>query len=93
VAGLTLLASGILLLVGFLTPVASALVALGTIGIALSWAPAPNPNLFNTPLSAILVVIVAAAVTFLGPGTASVDRRLFGRREIIIPHTPRQTGL
>jgi uncharacterized membrane protein YphA (DoxX/SURF4 family) len=92
VVGLAMAVGGIALIIGFLTPVASILVALGTLGIALLWFPAPTPNLFNTPLPAILVVIVAAAIAFLGPGTASVDRRLFGRREIIIPHTTRQPG-
>src|ERR1700722_2425091 len=85
VVGSVMVAGGVSVLIGFLTPVASILVALGTLGIALLWFPAPAPNLFNTPLPATLVVIVAAAVAFLGPGTASIDRRLFGRREIIIP--------
>jgi uncharacterized membrane protein YphA (DoxX/SURF4 family) len=89
VVGLAMVASGVLLLIGFLTPVASTLVALSTMGIAFVWFPPPTPNLFNTPLPAFLVVMVAAAVAFLGPGSASVDRRLFGRREIIIPHTRR----
>ena len=87
--GLALVSSGIFLLIGFLTPVASILVALGTLGIAFLWFPRPTENLFNAPLPTILVVMVAAAVALLGPGTASVDRRLFGRREIIIPHIPK----
>ena len=90
--GVVMIASGVSLLIGFLTPIVSVLVALGTLGIALLWFPQPTPNLFNAPLPAALVVIVSAAVAFLGPGTASVDRRLFGRREIIIPHTPRPPG-
>ena len=90
--GLTMGASGILLLVGFLTPVAGALVALATISIALSWLPSPASNLLNAPLPAILVVIMAVALALIGPGVASVDRRLFGRREIIISHTPRKPG-
>jgi len=90
--GLTMAASGILLLVGFLTPVAGALVALATVSIALSWFPSPAANLFNAPLPAILVVIMAVALALIGPGVASVDRRLFGRREIIISHTPRKPG-
>jgi hypothetical protein len=59
------------------------------IAISLSWAPQPEVNLFDAALPAILMTIVAAAVAFLGPGAFSVDARLFGRREIIIPHTPR----
>jgi uncharacterized membrane protein YphA (DoxX/SURF4 family) len=87
--GLLIVLSGLSLLVGFLTPAASALVAVTIVGIALSWFPAPVPNLFNTPLPAILVVIIAIAVAFLGPGALSVDCHLFGRREIIIPQVPR----
>jgi uncharacterized membrane protein YphA (DoxX/SURF4 family) len=80
-----MVASGVSLLIGFLTPLASALAALGAVGVALSWFPSPASNLFNAPLPAILDVVVCAAIVFLGPGNASVDRRLFGRREIIIP--------
>jgi uncharacterized membrane protein YphA (DoxX/SURF4 family) len=88
-AGLIVLAGGALLLIGFLTPVASVLIALATIAIARSWVPAATSNFFNTPLPAFLVVIIAAAIALLGPGAFSVDCRLFGRREIIIPHSPR----
>ena len=33
------------------------------------------------------VIILAAAIALLGPGAFSVDARLFGRREILIPNT------
>jgi len=87
--GLLTVLTAISLLVGFLTPFASGLIAITTIGVALSWFPAPSSNLFNSPLAAILIVIIGAAVAFLGPGAISIDCRLFGRREIIIPHAPR----
>ena len=87
--GLTMVASGAAMLIGFLTPIASVLVALATIGIGASWVPPPTRNLFHTPLPTILVMTVAVALIMLGPGAVSVDRRLFGRREIIIPHTPK----
>jgi len=32
----------------------------------------------------------AAAITFLGPGAYSLDARLFGRREIVLPSGGRQ---
>lgn len=88
--GTLIVASGISLSIGFLTPLAGALIAAATLGIAFSWVPAPTPNLFNAPLPTILVIVVSAAVAFLGPGFMSLDCRLFGRREIIIPHSPRQ---
>lgn len=89
VIALIVVLSGILLLLGFLTPVAGGLVAVTTACTALSWFPKPTPNLFSSPLPAVLVVIMGAAVAILGPGSLSVDCRLFGRREIIIPQVPR----
>jgi uncharacterized membrane protein YphA (DoxX/SURF4 family) len=80
------LTAGASLLAGFLTPIAGALVALGGVGNALSWFPPPSPNLFDSLLAVVLVVIVAAAIVFLGPGALSIDARLFGRREIVIPY-------
>jgi hypothetical protein len=52
--------------------------------------PPPTPNLFDARLSAILAAIMAAAIVFLGPGAFSLDARMFGRREIIIPQAPRR---
>jgi uncharacterized membrane protein YphA (DoxX/SURF4 family) len=76
--------SGAALLVGFLTPVASSLVALATAGIALAWLPPPNVNLIDDGVAAVLVVTVAIAAACLGPGAFSLDAWLFGRREVLI---------
>jgi len=87
--GLLNVAGGLSLLIGFLTPLAGAAIAVATFGIARAWFPLPAANLFTTPLPAILVVTMASAVALLGPGSLSADCRLFGRREIIIPPGPR----
>jgi uncharacterized membrane protein YphA (DoxX/SURF4 family) len=76
-----LLLSGVALIVGFLTPLASSLVGLCVLGIVLSWIPAPP----LTSMAAVLIVITALAIALLGPGAFSVDGHLFGRREIVIP--------
>lgn len=73
-------------MIGFLTPLAATLVALGVLGVAFSWVPAPTSNLFDTKLPAVLAAVISLAILFLGPGALSLDARLFGRREIIIPH-------
>jgi uncharacterized membrane protein YphA (DoxX/SURF4 family) len=86
-------ASGVMLLFGFLTPVASIVVGLGSLGIALWWLPAPATNLIENTLASLFVVIMSAAILFLGPGAFSVDSYLFGRREIVIPHSPRSPKL
>ena len=82
---------GTLLLVGLATPVAGVLASLTGCVITFSWFPPPTPNFLYARLMSVFVVIVSAAIALLGPGAFSVDARLFGRREIIIPpasHSP-----
>jgi hypothetical protein len=66
------------------------IVGLGALSVGFSVLPEPTPSLFDARLSAILAAIMAAAIVFLGPGAFSLDARLFGRREIIIPQAPRR---
>jgi uncharacterized membrane protein YphA (DoxX/SURF4 family) len=84
-AGFAALAAGALLAIGFLTPLASAIAGLVAIGIALSLIPAGTRTLFDAALPVILAATMLVATLLLGPGAFSVDARLFGRREIIIP--------
>ena len=85
IVGLSAVAIGASLLIGFLTPVAGLLIVLGSAGLALSSYSASIQNLFDTRLSILFLVIMAVAIVLLGPGAFSLDARLFGRREIIIP--------
>jgi uncharacterized membrane protein YphA (DoxX/SURF4 family) len=84
-AGLFAIATGILLVVGFLTPIAGALVGLAGLGLAFSLLPLAVPNLWNSELAVIFGLAILLAIIGLGPRAFSVDARVFGRREIIIP--------
>lgn len=80
---------GTLLLLGFLTPFAGMLALVVTGAAAFSLLPAPDLNPFDAPMAAALLASISAALAFLGPGALSVDARLFGRREIVIPRIAR----
>jgi uncharacterized membrane protein YphA (DoxX/SURF4 family) len=80
--------AGTLLLVGFLTPITGAVVALSSVGVGISVLPRSSPSLFETKLSIVFAITMLVAVILLGPGALSVDARVFGRREIIIPSPP-----
>lgn len=83
--GLLALAAGGLLLVGFMTPIVAAIIAAGAAAIGLSLLPHCSPSFFDTRNSVILAAAIVVAIAGLGPGAFSIDARVFGRREIIIP--------
>ncbi|HTA44946.1 MAG TPA: hypothetical protein VK789_21000 [Bryobacteraceae bacterium] len=84
-SGFLALAAGSLLLVGFLTPVAAVIAAAGALAVGLSLLPACSPNFLDSKSSFIFAFTILVAIAGLGPGAFSVDARIFGRREIIIP--------
>jgi uncharacterized membrane protein YphA (DoxX/SURF4 family) len=83
--GLAAMVVASLLLIGFLTPLASILAALGALAIWLSFIPASTPTLFDSRAALVFGLTILWAIVTLGPGAFSVDARLFGRREIIFP--------
>lgn len=85
VVGALALLSGAFLLVGFFTPLTALGAGLDIIAVALSAIPAPTRNLFDSQPALIFGLTMVMAVIGLGPGRFSVDARMFGRREIIIP--------
>jgi hypothetical protein len=71
--------------IGLFTPAASTLTAVGYLVMAFSpMLTSEAINHISTP-TAIDLAAVSFALILLGPGAFSVDARLFGRREIIIP--------
>jgi len=85
--GLLAVLSGALLLIGLLTKFACVLVGLSSVGLLRL--PSLSLNTFDTSQYLFFVVIISAALLLLGPGAFSLDSRLFGRREIIIPRNTR----
>ena len=72
--------TGMCLLMGFLTPIVAVVIGLGAAVFGI---------FFEVNYIVIAIVILAAAIALLGPGAFSIDARLFGHREILIPDTKR----
>ena len=68
-------AGGLLLCAGLWTPVAGAVLAALAVGSAVSSNGDPWPH--------VLIAAMAIALALLGPGTWSIDARLFGRKRLI----------
>ena len=78
------LAAGLCLLLGVMTPIASLIVAFGT--VAYLFFGITNPGGFVVSSFLVLrITALALATACLGPGAFSFDARMFGRREIHIP--------
>lgn len=70
------------LLLGFMTPIMAVVIGLSAAALFLFKAFDSNQSAFN-------VIVLTTAIALLGPGAFSIDARMFGRREILIPHTQR----
>jgi hypothetical protein len=53
--------------------------------IVMRLMPACGGSIFDSPMSLMFGVAILLAILGSGPGAYSLDARLFGRREIIIP--------
>ena len=84
--------AGLALVLGFLTPVASGIIAAEGAAILL-WLPLADLHLLDSRMALFELVVIAAALSILGPGATSIDARLFGRREVAISETHRPNDL
>jgi uncharacterized membrane protein YphA (DoxX/SURF4 family) len=80
---------GAALLIGLFTPIASAVASLGSLAVGVSWLLASSENIYDKAIADFYLFVMSLAIALLGPGAFSLDARLFGRREIIIPENSR----
>ena len=72
-------ASAACLLAGFMTPLIAVTIVTVEVIFALTG---------MAPIR-VEVIILAIVIALLGPGAFSLDARMFGRREILVPNTSR----
>ena len=85
VAALLALVSAIAVLVGFVTPLAALTAVICSVFLGTSGFPPAAPAMAVSGITPLFLTADAVSLVMLGPGALSVDARLFGRREVIIP--------
>jgi uncharacterized membrane protein YphA (DoxX/SURF4 family) len=84
VAAVLALVTGLALIMGFMTPIASLLLSLGGILLAMDSSLAAHWPLLGSFIARVEFIVMSIALIPLGPGALSVDARLYGRREIVV---------
>jgi uncharacterized membrane protein YphA (DoxX/SURF4 family) len=77
--------SGVSILMGFLTPISCGLAAVGNVFINFVRLPSSQTPALASSIPHLDLAIICVALVLLGPGAFSLDARLFGRREILLP--------
>jgi uncharacterized membrane protein YphA (DoxX/SURF4 family) len=82
VVALLAFVTGLALIIGFMTPIASVLLAAGALFLAADSSVLGQLPLFEPGMARLEFIVMSVALIFLGPGALSLDARLYGRREI-----------
>jgi uncharacterized membrane protein YphA (DoxX/SURF4 family) len=82
------LLGGVLLMIGLATPVAALIAALEAASMLFPIVPPDEPVPYASILCCFVVTVSAASLVLLGPGAFSLDARLFGWHEVILPPRP-----
>lgn len=82
VVALLAFVTGLALIVGFMTPIASVLLSAGGLLLTIDSSVPGQLLLFESGMARLEFIVMSAALISLGPGALSLDARLYGRREI-----------
>jgi uncharacterized membrane protein YphA (DoxX/SURF4 family) len=82
VVALLAFVAGLVLIIGFMTPIAGALLSAGALLLTANWSVPIHLRLFESGMARVEFIAISTALIFLGPGALSLDGRLYGRREI-----------
>jgi uncharacterized membrane protein YphA (DoxX/SURF4 family) len=82
VVALLAFVTGLVLIIGFMTPIASGLLAAAALLLPVDWSVIGHLPLFGSGMARLEFIVMSVALIFLGPGALSLDARLYGRREI-----------
>ncbi len=83
---------GLALMIGFLTPLAGLAAGVGYLVTLIATLIGRHTGAHLSTLASLDLVVMSLSLVLLGPGAFSLDARLFGRREIVIPHSRTRTG-
>jgi len=85
---LLMVLSALMIIAGYRTRVAAVAATVAIVGGMISCRGGPGLQVLDARTTEVFAIMIAAAVACLGPGAFSLDSRLFGRREIVIPKSP-----
>jgi uncharacterized membrane protein YphA (DoxX/SURF4 family) len=85
IIGLGSITVGLVLLVGFVTPVTGLIATLAYVIKTIELFLATCVDRHSSASASLYLAVMSLTLVLLGPGAFSLDARLFGRREIIIP--------
>jgi uncharacterized membrane protein YphA (DoxX/SURF4 family) len=82
VVALLAFVTGLVLIIGFLTPIASVVLSAGGLVLAVHPSVSGHLLLFESGMARLEFIAMSVALISLGPGGLSLDARMYGRREI-----------
>ena len=84
--------AGACLLMGLFTPIMSVLAFVGYELVTHVPRYSSSGLVYDAKLQIVFALLLAFGIALVGPGAYSIDARLFGRREVIIPRVSRPDG-